>query len=136
MTDEGLLGGNINNKNRIRFVDHPGISQFFPAYLRHKDKWDEFKWKWITAKQLEGIIKGNINYNWWKEYIRINNDQNQTDREIDANKEKNVDVENNDINFKIEDKDKVISVNIKNKKKISQSESDDTVQRSIENSWE
>ncbi len=69
----------------MRFVDHPGISKLFPAYLRHKDKWDEFKGKWLTARQLESIIKGNIDYNWYKSNGESQIDY-QTDNEKDTDK--------------------------------------------------
>lgn len=113
---EGIDGGGKNNKNRIRFVDHPGISQFFPAYLRNKDKWDEFKGKWLIARQLDGIIKGNIDYNWYKKFE--NNEDN-------LNRECGQSNNNKDINITIDSKDQTITVNIKDK----------TKQRTIEDAW-
>lgn len=94
--------------NRMRFVDYSDVAQFLPAYLRNKDKWDEFKGKWLTEKQLEGIIKGIVDYNWYKKFENADNNQNQNSQ-TSSDKE---------VNVKIEDKDKTITINIKNTKQV------------------
>lgn len=37
--------------------------------MRNKEKWDRHKGKWLTTKQLEGIIEGKIDYFWYEEYL-------------------------------------------------------------------
>lgn len=94
--------------NRIRFVDYSDITQFLPAYLRHKDKWDEFKGKWLTEKQLEGIIEGNVDYNWYKKFENTIDNQNQN----------NQTGSDNEVSVKIEGNDQIITINIKNTKQV------------------
>lgn len=55
---EGTSGGKHNHL--MRFVNNSMSSLFFPAYMRHKDTWDEFKGKWLVTKRMEYIVKGNI----------------------------------------------------------------------------
>jgi hypothetical protein len=113
---ENMTRGGAYNKNRIRLIDYPGVAQFFPEYLRHKDRWDEFKGKWLTRKQLEGIIKGCIDYNWYKKLGNVG-DQ---DHEIDNNKTDNNKTDNDktdndkEINIEIKNEGQIITVNIKN----------------------
>lgn len=106
--------GISSHNNRMKFVNHSDASQFFPAYMRHKDKWDEFKGKWLTTKQMENFIKGNVDYNWYKEYDNTNNGQDQIndDKEIIQNQN-----DDKDVNIKIDNKDHTININIKSKQK-------------------
>lgn len=111
-----------NGVNKIRFIDHTDVAQFFPAYLRHKEKWNEFKDKWLTAKQFEGIIKGNVDYNWYKkcEYI-----DNQNSQEINNNRDTYQNQTDNckKINIETNNKDQIINVDI------------NTKQKTIEDAW-
>lgn len=113
---EGISGGKHNHI--LRFVDRSNGTQLFPAYLRHKDKWDEFKGKWLTTKQMEGIVKGNVDYNWYKKYENIDDEQDQINKDISLEIDKY-----KEVNIKIDNKDQIININIK------------TEQKTIEDSW-
>lgn len=68
--------------NRIKFVDRINVVQYFPAYIRNKEKWDRHKGRWLTAKQLEGIIEGKVDYFWYERDISnskiiIDNEENK-----------------------------------------------------------
>ncbi len=41
------------------YIDSANISQYFPAYIRNKEKWDKLKGKWISLKDLNLVIKLN-----------------------------------------------------------------------------
>lgn len=74
--------------------------------MRNKDKWNEFKEKWFTVKQLEGIIKGYVDYNWYKKFENDigNNKNNEVGKNQDNDKNVNVEIKN---------KDHIITINIK-----------------------
>lgn len=94
---EGVSG---HGNNRIRFVDNSHAAQYFPAYIRNKDRWDKFKGQWLTARQLEEIIKRNFDYDWWKRlYKEYSNNENSNN--IDENI-------NGGINYEINDNKKII----------------------------
>ena len=43
--------------NMISFVDSSDIAQYFPTYLRNKEKWDKLKGRWTTPEEYEICIK-------------------------------------------------------------------------------
>lgn len=103
--------GGISHNNITRFIDRFNICQYFPGYMRNKDAWDKLKNHNLNPRQFESIIKnGTKNYFWYEE------DKNNVMTESD---EKIV----NNIEFKIEDKDKIVTINIKTK------------QNTIEDAW-
>lgn len=79
---------------------------------------DEFKGKWSAAKQFEGIIKGNVDYNWYKNYENTDNSQDQKSHD-QINSEINQKQIDNDkeVNIKIDNKDHTINININAKQK-------------------
>lgn len=117
---EGLSS---SNKNRIRFVDYPKIAAYFPAYIRNKDKWDKFKGQWLTPRQLEGIIEGKFDYDWYKK-LEDKKDHNDNLTEFKNNNiyRENIDKE---INIEIKNDDQIINIKIK----------DNTRQKNIEDAW-
>lgn len=66
---EQIWGG---QQNTIRqFTDKYDICQYFPGYIRNKDKWDYLKESRmnLNRKQLNAIISGKINPLDWKKLI-------------------------------------------------------------------
>lgn len=54
-----------------RFVDLPDISQYFPGYIRNKEKWDYLKKSMINlnSKRFNAIVTGKVNPLDWKNLI-------------------------------------------------------------------
>lgn len=91
--------------NRIKFVDYPNVAQYFPIYAKNKKKWDKYKDKWLSARQLEGIIKGNVDYDWWQELDKEHhNSHTINDEQTDKDKE---------VNVEIKSKGQIITINIR-----------------------
>lgn len=98
--------------NRITFVDKYNVVQYFPKYVRKKDKWDKCKNKWFSAKQLEGIIEGKVDYFWYEKLeAEVKKYDNKT--QADDKKSKSQTEEDNDVNFEIKSKGQIITVNIR-----------------------
>lgn len=60
------------NQNVIkRFVDLPNISQYFPGYIRNKEKWDYLKESKtnLNSKRFNGIVTGKVDPLDWKKLI-------------------------------------------------------------------
>lgn len=107
-------GSRIGNK--IRFVDKPNVAQRFPAYTKHKDKWDKCKDKWFTAKQLEGIVEGKIDYFWYEKLETVARElgnQGQTDDNSSKPSSQDRTDKDKEVNIEIKNKDQIITINIK-----------------------
>jgi len=111
--------GRHGKNNRLKFTDSPDIAKYFPAYIRNKEKWGKIKGQWLTPKQIENIIEGKVNYDWWKD--ASNDNGNDLDNNIKIDKYK-ID---KGINIEIKSNDKIININIK----------DNTKQKIIDDSW-
>ncbi len=66
---EQTWGGQQNTLRK--FVDKNNECQFFPGYIRNKDKWDYLKESRmnLTKRQLEAIIRNKINPLDWKKLV-------------------------------------------------------------------
>lgn len=97
----GVFESKGKKNNRIRFVDNSFIAQYFPAYIRNKEKWDIYKGKWLTPKQLEGIIKGTFDYDWYKKLDNNKTTQENIDNKVnfDINENEKMDIQNTDIKY-------------------------------------
>lgn len=106
-----------NDKNiRIHFADIYSIAQYIPGYLKKKDLWDFLRTHPVNQKTFYAIIRGETDYLWWvKSQINIDDawgtgdNQNQNSGQTCSDKE---------VSVKIEGKDQIITINIKNTKQV------------------
>jgi uncharacterized FlaG/YvyC family protein len=112
-----LEGGSKNGRNVATiFVNKSNVCQYFPGYIRNKEIWDKLKAHSLNHRQFENIVKNGINnYFWYEE---------KSEQKIDIINTNN-ECYNKDVEFKIEDKYKIITINIKDK----------TKQKNIEDAW-
>lgn len=68
-TQLGLFDKDKNNS--VGFVDKYNIAQYFPGYLRKKELWDSLRTRRISTKTFYAIIRGEIDYLWYKKQKNI-----------------------------------------------------------------
>lgn len=115
-------------KNAItRFVDRTNICQYFPGYMRNKEKWDYLKESnmKLNSRQFDAIVTGKANPLDWRDIVDGGWDKRSNQRCVQTNQSKLIDSNDKNVEFKIEDKDKIITINVKDK----------TKQKNIEDVW-
>lgn len=69
VTQLGLFDRDKNNS--VGFVDKYNIAQYFPGYLRKKELWNSLRTHRISTKTFYAIIRGEIDYLWYKKQKNI-----------------------------------------------------------------